>query len=99
MPANIKRTAAEFAAAAEAPPPPPPPEAADGEDLEICCVCLDSLSSAPVVALLAAPPPNSIGLSPGRRSCNHFFHEGCAARLQPQRCPMCREPFGALSAP
>ena len=83
--ANIKRTAAEFAAA----PPPAPSDA--GDDLEVCCVCLDSLSSAPVVALLRAGTPR------GRRSCAHFFHDACAARLQPQRCPMCREDFGALS--
>ena len=69
--------------------------AAGGEEdreLETCCICLDSLSQAPVVALLH-------GGGGGRRSCPHFIHESCAARLSPQLCPMCRTPFDACSAP
>jgi hypothetical protein len=63
---------------------------AEAEELEICCVCLDSLSSAPVVALMGMEE---------QRACAHFVHENCAERLSPQRCPMCREEFDKLSGP
>ena len=66
--------------------------AEEDRELETCCICLDSLSQAPVVALLH-------GGGGGRRSCPHFIHESCAARLSPQLCPMCRTPFDACSAP
>ena len=61
-------------------------------DLEVCCVCLDSLSSAPVVCLLSARG------RPGR-SCAHFVHSECAEHLNPRRCPLCRVPFSTLSMP
>jgi hypothetical protein len=67
------------------------------DELETCCICLDSLSSSPVVALLHQ---SAAGSSSGsERSCAHFFHAACAERLAPQNCPMCRTPFEALSAP
>lgn len=66
--------------------------AAGGEELEVCCVCLDSLSAAPVAALLD-------GGAACRARCPHFLHAGCAERLWPTRCPLCRAPFAALSAP
>lgn len=73
----------------------------DGDDdpddeLETCCICLDSLSSSPAVALLDGRRP---GQPECERSCAHFFHSACAERLAPQLCPMCRTPFSELSAP
>eukprot|EP00658_Telonema_sp_P-2_P060472 TRINITY_DN49384_c0_g1_i1.p1 TRINITY_DN49384_c0_g1~~TRINITY_DN49384_c0_g1_i1.p1 ORF type:complete len:391 (-),score=64.37 TRINITY_DN49384_c0_g1_i1:257-1327(-) len=60
-------------------------------ELEECCICLDSLSASPVVALL--------GTGTGTRSsCPHFLHSCCASRLSPMRCPLCRIEFGAVSA-
>lgn len=67
-------------------------EGEEDTELETCCICLDSLSSAPVVALLGEQ-------GGGARSCAHLFHARCAERLSPQQCPMCRAPFLALSAP
>ena len=55
-------------------------------ELETCCICLDSLGSSPVVALLG-----------GQRRCAHLFHAHCAERLSPQLCPLCREPFATLT--
>jgi len=65
-------------------------EGGEDEDLEECCVCLDSLSSAPVCALLKSR-------SGTRRSCRHFIHADCAKRIDPARCPLCRTPFFSLS--
>ena len=63
------------------------------DNLETCCICLDSLCVSPVVALMAD------GRDGCKASCSHFFHGGCAARLEPRLCPMCRTPFGELSRP
>lgn len=60
--------------------------------MEVCCVCLDSLSSAPVVALLTD------GARCGA-SCAHYLHACCAARLRTSTCPLCRTAFKAPSAP
>jgi hypothetical protein len=61
-------------------------------ELETCCICLDSLCSAPVVALLQEG-------SGGQRACRHFYHGRCAEKLSQNVCPVCREPFASLSAP
>ena len=58
---------------------------------ECCCVCLDSLSSAPVVCLLKSSHSKV-------RICRHFIHSRCAKRLRPRKCPLCRQNFGTLSA-
>lgn len=58
-------------------------------DLEVCCVCLDFLSSAPVAALLTGSSP----------ACPHYVHADCARRLRPRRCPLCRLSFTAPSLP
>ena len=68
------------------------------DELETCCICLDSLSSSPVVALLHQLESSSTGPEI-ERSCAHFFHAACAERLAPQNCPMCRTPFQTLSRP
>lgn len=65
------------------------------DELETCCICLDSLSSSNVVALLKHPGPSNAT----ERTCSHFFHAPCAERLNPRHCPMCRTPFQMLSAP
>jgi len=67
-------------------------DACSTDDLEECCVCLDSLSSAPVAALLKARGTSE-------RACPHFVHSDCAERLWPLRCPLCRATFATLSAP
>lgn len=59
-------------------------------DLETCCVCLDSLSSAAVTLLLD---------SGSTRACPHYIHHECARLLTPRRCPLCRTSFVALSTP
>lgn len=66
----------------------------EDSSLETCCVCLDSLSSAPVVLLLAdtAPPAPA-------RACPHYVHFRCAELLNPRKCPLCRAPFVTLSEP
>lgn len=61
-------------------------------ELETCCICLDSLCSAPVVALLQPG-------GEGRRACRHFCHGRCAEKLSQNVCPVCREPFSTLSVP
>ena len=63
------------------------------DNLETCCICLDSLCVSPVVALMADRRDGC------RASCSHFYHSACAARLEPRLCPMCRTPFGELSVP
>ena len=64
------------------------------EQHELCCVCLERLPSAPVVALLTADrAPRS-----GTAACDHLLHEVCASQLpRPFRCPICRAPFAALA--
>lgn len=69
----------------------PPLKLSETEELEVCCVCLDSLCAEPVVALL--------GHGGARAACPHYLHAACAERLRPQRCPLCRTPFAAPSAP
>jgi len=64
---------------------------AEAEDLETCCVCLDSLSCEAITPLLASEGP---ALQPA--CCRHFCHLRCAMRLRPQRCPVCRLPFQSL---
>lgn len=89
------------------PAPAPPPldlvrERSSAQEVEICCVCLDSLSSAPVAALLTARSGWALGgaeSSVMRRSCAHFIHSECAAMLAPAKCPLCRTAFTALSEP
>mmetsp|Transcript_101936 Transcript_101936/g.287699 ORF Transcript_101936/g.287699 Transcript_101936/m.287699 type:complete len:321 (-) Transcript_101936:187-1149(-) len=66
----------------------------DDESLETCCVCLDSLSSAPVVVLL-----NHCDAKLARRACPHYLHSSCSELLYPQRCPLCRAAFVSLSEP
>eukprot|EP00927_Polykrikos_kofoidii_P074224 TRINITY_DN70201_c0_g1_i1.p1 TRINITY_DN70201_c0_g1~~TRINITY_DN70201_c0_g1_i1.p1 ORF type:complete len:330 (+),score=36.51 TRINITY_DN70201_c0_g1_i1:73-1062(+) len=66
-------------------------DACDDADLETCCVCLDSLSSAPVSVLLRST------LGGSERSCPHYVHLRCADILYPRRCPLCRVPFACLS--
>jgi len=61
------------------------------EEGECCCVCLDSLSSEPVVCLLRS-------YTGKRRVCRHFIHARCAKRLRPRKCPLCRKTFSNLSA-
>lgn len=62
-----------------------------GEDLEVCCICLDSLSSQPITVLLTS------SVEP-RRSCQHYLHARCAEHLASSRCPLCRSGFAALAA-
>jgi len=62
----------------------------EGEELEVCCICLDSLSTAPIAALLVE--------GGSRASCAHFLHACCAERLRTRRCPLCRAAFSAPSA-
>eukprot|EP00928_Gymnodinium_smaydae_P056206 TRINITY_DN39622_c0_g1_i1.p1 TRINITY_DN39622_c0_g1~~TRINITY_DN39622_c0_g1_i1.p1 ORF type:complete len:386 (-),score=24.64 TRINITY_DN39622_c0_g1_i1:281-1438(-) len=63
----------------------------EAEELEVCCICLDSLCTAPVAALL---------VDRGRHACcPHYFHAACAERLRPRKCPLCRAAFAAPSAP
>ena len=64
------------------------------DNLETCCICLDSLCVSPVVALMADRRDGGC-----RASCSHFYHSACAARLEPRLCPMCRTPFGEPSVP
>ncbi|CAE7570551.1 UPF1 [Symbiodinium sp. CCMP2456] len=63
----------------------------ESEELEVCCICLDSLCTRPVVVML----------KPGGQSlcCPHYLHAECAERLRPRRCPICRSRFGSLSIP
>lgn len=70
------------------------------EELEACCVCLDSLCSAPVTTFLA---PSECGRLPepecARRCCTHYLHADCAKKLRPPQCPLCRSRCAALSSP
>ena len=56
-----------------------------------CPICFDPLHVGRACALLRA--------GSSQRSCQHFFHESCVARLSlPRTCPLCRRPFGGSSA-
>ncbi|CAL1130922.1 unnamed protein product [Cladocopium goreaui] len=61
-------------------------------ELEVCCICLDSLCAQPVAALLSLESDTT-------SSCLHYMHAACAERLRPRRCPICRSAFDALSTP
>eukprot|EP00927_Polykrikos_kofoidii_P013528 TRINITY_DN15893_c0_g1_i2.p1 TRINITY_DN15893_c0_g1~~TRINITY_DN15893_c0_g1_i2.p1 ORF type:complete len:442 (-),score=24.30 TRINITY_DN15893_c0_g1_i2:36-1253(-) len=73
----------------------------DAETLESCVICLDSLSSAPVVVLLNVERGGqaSEGCPIASRVCPHYFHNHCAQLMDSSRCPLCRCAFTALSAP
>lgn len=64
----------------------------ESEELEVCCICLDSLCAQPVAALLSLESDTT-------SSCLHYMHAACAERLRPRRCPICRSAFDALSTP
>eukprot|EP00933_Yihiella_yeosuensis_P016657 TRINITY_DN14137_c1_g2_i2.p1 TRINITY_DN14137_c1_g2~~TRINITY_DN14137_c1_g2_i2.p1 ORF type:complete len:382 (-),score=48.80 TRINITY_DN14137_c1_g2_i2:100-1164(-) len=70
----------------------------DSDELETCCVCLDSLSSAPVSMLLEDSPNAHLG-QPVVRTCSHYIHTECAEKLRPSKCPLCRASFSLLSEP
>lgn len=61
------------------------------DESEVCCVCLDSLSSSPVTLLLSKDD--------ARRSCRHFIHASCAQKIYPQKCPLCRVPYNNTCSP
>jgi len=77
------------------------------DDVETCCICLDSLSSAPVTAMVVAAGGRGVGGGEGvaeesalpTRACPHFLHDGCAKQLQLMKCPLCRADFALLSRP
>eukprot|EP00927_Polykrikos_kofoidii_P013533 TRINITY_DN15893_c0_g1_i8.p1 TRINITY_DN15893_c0_g1~~TRINITY_DN15893_c0_g1_i8.p1 ORF type:complete len:444 (-),score=35.20 TRINITY_DN15893_c0_g1_i8:89-1312(-) len=73
----------------------------DAETLESCVICLDSLSSAPVVVLLNVERGGqaSEGCPIASRVCPHYFHNHCAQLMDSSRCPLCRCTFTTLSAP
>ena len=71
--------------------------AAPCEEVEACCVCLDSLSAGTVCVLLLVPPRGAAECY--RRACSHYIHSDCAEKLRPSKCPLCRAPFDALSEP
>jgi len=68
----------------------------DRSQAETCCICLDSLSAAPVTALLTTADSES---PEPYRTCPHYLHVKCASRLTVLRCPLCRGAFDKLTAP
>eukprot|EP01062_Namystynia_karyoxenos_P063068 TRINITY_DN55891_c0_g1_i1.p2 TRINITY_DN55891_c0_g1~~TRINITY_DN55891_c0_g1_i1.p2 ORF type:complete len:353 (+),score=72.26 TRINITY_DN55891_c0_g1_i1:72-1130(+) len=58
------------------------------EETEECPICLDSLAADDAAAF--------IQLTRKERSCAHHCHLSCAQRLQPEKCPLCRQSFARL---
>lgn len=71
-----------------------PAEASEGgpNALELCSVCLEALCTEAVTPLLV----EGDGVRLQRASCRHYCHFRCALRLQPRRCPVCRQGFSQL---
>ena len=66
----------------------------ENEEAELCCICLDSLCSAPVTVALVEQ-----SASRPQRACAHFLHASCAEQLVARKCALCRCPFDLFSAP